>query len=65
VGVDARMATGKAKNQLANVGQKASAEVARVGMQSRSGVERVGERAKAIEAQAQEDVSNVRSAFAN
>jgi hypothetical protein len=65
VGKDARLATGKAKNQLAQVGQKASSEVGRVGGMAKSNVERVGERAKALEAQAQEDVSNVRSAFAN
>ena len=63
VGADARMATGKAKNQLSTVGQRASEQVANVAGRGTAKLERVGERAKAIEAQAQADVGNVRSAF--
>jgi hypothetical protein len=65
VGKDTRMATGKAKNQLASVGQKASQRVGEVGSGARSRVEKFGERAKAIEQQTQEDISNVRSAFSS
>ena len=63
VGADARLATGKAKNQLASVGQTASGKVSAFAGKAGAKVERVGERAKALEAQAQEDIGNVRSAF--
>lgn len=63
VGADARMATGKAKNQLASVGQKASEKVANTSAMGRGKLEKFGERAKALEQQTQEDISNVRSAF--
>lgn len=63
VGSDARLATGKGKNQLSTVGGKASAGVSRVAGRAGAQVERVGERAKALEAQAQEEVRGVRSAF--
>lgn len=63
VGADARLATGKAKNQLASAGQTASGKVSAFAGKAGAKVERVGERAKALEAQAQEDIGNVRSAF--
>lgn len=63
VGHDARMATGKAKNQLATVGKNVSGKVSQVAAKAGSKVERVGERAMALEKQAQEDLSGVRSAF--
>lgn len=63
VGSDARMATGKAKNQLATVGQNVSGKVSQVAAKAGSRVEKVGERAAALEKQAQEDLSGVRSAF--
>lgn len=63
VGSDARMATGKAKNQLSSVGEKASARVSSVAGKAGARVERVGERAKALEAQAQDDIRGVQSAF--
>lgn len=65
VGRDTRMATGKAKSQLASVGQKASEKVSEVGAGAKSKVEKFGERAKALEQQTQEDISNVRSAFSS
>jgi hypothetical protein len=65
VGADARMATGKAKNQLASVGQNVSGKVAQVSGRAQAQVEKVGERAKALETMAQEDLSNVRSAFSS
>jgi len=65
VGADARMATGKAKNQLATVGQNVSGKVAQVSGRAQAQVEKVGERAKALESMAQEDLSNVRSAFSS
>ena len=63
VGADARIATGKMKNQLGSVGEKASAGVSRVAGVAGAKVERVGERAKALEAQAQDEIRGVRSAF--
>ena len=63
VGADARMATGKAKNQLSTVGQNVSGKVSQVSGRAQAQVEKVGERAKALEAQAQQDLGNVRSAF--
>jgi hypothetical protein len=63
VGADARLATGKAKNQLSTVGGKASAKVSNVAERVGAKVEKVGERAKMIEANAQDDIRNVRSAF--
>lgn len=63
VGRDTRMATGKAKNQLASVGGQASQRVAGASARTQGKLERVGERAKAIEAQTQEDIRNVRGAF--
>jgi hypothetical protein len=63
VGRDTRMATGKVKNQLSSVGQKASEKVGDVGGMARSKVEKFGERAKALEQQTQEDISNVTAAF--
>lgn len=65
VGADARMATGKAKNQLASVGQNVSGKVAQVSGRAQAQVEKVGERAKALETMAQEDLSNARSAFSS
>lgn len=65
VGRSQNMALSKRSNQLAGVGQTASARVASAGESSRAKIERVGERAKAIEAQAQSDVKGVRSAFAS
>lgn len=63
VGADARMATGKAKNQLSTVGQNVSGKVSQVAAKAGARVEKVGERAAALEKQSQEDLSNVRSAF--
>jgi BMFP domain-containing protein YqiC len=63
VGADARLATGKAKNQLSTVGQNVSGKVSQVAAKATSKVEKVGERAKELERQAQEDLSNARSAF--
>lgn len=63
VGKDARLATGKAKNQLAGVGEKASGRVANVAGRGQMKLEKFGERAKALEAQTQEDIRGVRSAF--
>lgn len=63
VGRDTRMATGKAKNQLATVGGQASQRVAGASARTQGKLERVGERAKALEAQTQEDIRNVRGAF--
>lgn len=65
VGADARLATGKAKNQLASVGQNVSGKVAQVSGRAQAQVEKVGERAKALETMAQEDLGNVRSAFSS
>ena len=65
VGKSQNMALSKRSNQLAGVGKIASARVASAGESSRAKIERVGERAKAIEAQAQQDVKGVRSAFAS
>jgi len=63
VGSDARLATGKAKNQLSTVGGKASSRVSTVAGKVGAKVEKVGERAKMLEAQAQDDIRGVRSAF--
>jgi hypothetical protein len=63
VGADARLATGKMKNQLGGLGEKASAGVSSVAGRAGAKVERVGERAKALEAQAQDEIRGVRSAF--
>ena len=63
VGADTRMATGKVKNQLASVGQEASQRVANTSAMGRGKLEKFGERAKALEQQTQNDISNVRSAF--
>ncbi len=63
VGADARMATGKAKNQLSTVGQNVSGKVSQVAAKAGARVEKVGERAAALEKQAQEDLSDARSAF--
>lgn len=63
VGADARLATGKMKNQLGSVGEKASAGVAGIASKAGAKVEKVGERAKALEAQAQGEIRGVRSAF--
>ena len=63
VGRDSRLATGKVKNQLGSVGQKASAGVAGVAGKSQAKLERIGERSRALEAQTQEDIRNVRGAF--
>ncbi len=65
VGRDARLATGKAKNQLSSVGQRASQEVSGVAGMARGKLEKASERAKALEKMAQEDISTVSSAFAN
>lgn len=63
VGHDARMATGKARNQLATVGQNVSGKVSQVAGRASSQVEKVGERARELEKQAQADLSTVRGAF--
>lgn len=63
VGKDTRLATGKAKNQLSSVGEKASGRVANVAGRGQMKLEKFGERSKALEAQSQEDIRNVRSAF--
>ena len=63
VGSDARLATGKAKNQLSTVGAKASSRVSSVAGRVGAKVEKVGERAKMLEEQAQADVRGVQSAF--
>lgn len=63
VGSDARLATGKAKNQLSTVGEKASARVSTVAGKAGARVEKFGERAKALEEKSQEDIRGVRSAF--
>jgi hypothetical protein len=63
VGADSRLATGKAKNQLASAGQMVSTKVAGVAGKAGAKVERVGERAKALEAQTQDDIRGVRAAF--
>ena len=63
VGADARMATAKGKNQLSTVGQNVSGKVSQVAAKAGAKVEKVGERAAALEKQAQEDLSSVRSAF--
>jgi len=63
VGSDARLATGKAKNQLSTVGQGVSGKVSQVAAKATSKVEKFGERAAALEKQAQEDLSDARSAF--
>jgi hypothetical protein len=63
VGRDSRLATGKAKNQLASVGDKASGRVATVAGRGQMKLEKFGERSKALEAQTQDDIRNVRSAF--
>jgi len=63
VGRDTRLATAKSKNQLASVGQRASAGVAGVAGKSQAKLERIGERTRALEAQTQEDIRNVRGAF--
>lgn len=63
VGKDARLATGKAKNQLAGAGTTVSGRVANVAGKGQMKLEKIGERSKALEAQTQEDIRNVRSAF--
>lgn len=63
VGADARLATGKAKNQLSTVGQNVSGKVSQVAAKAGARVEKVGERAAALEKQSLEDLSNARSAF--
>jgi hypothetical protein len=63
VGADARMATAKGKNQLSTVGKNVSGKVSQVAVRAGSKVEKVGERAAALEKQAMEDLSGVRSAF--
>lgn len=63
VGRDTRLATGKAKNQLAGAGASASGRVANVAGKGQMKLEKFGERSKALEAQTQEDIRNVRSAF--
>ena len=63
VGKDTRLATGKAKSQLASVGESASGRVANVAGRGQAKLEKFGERSKALEAQSQEDIRNVRSAF--
>jgi hypothetical protein len=65
VGRDTRMATGKAKNQLASVGQRASSQVSGVAGRARGGLEKASERAKELEQRAQQDIETVRGAFAN
>lgn len=65
VGKDTRLATGKAKNQLASVGQQASERVSGAAAMGKGKLEKFGERAKAIEQQTQEDIGNVRSAFSD
>ena len=63
VGKDARLATGKAKNQLSTVGETASGRVANVAGRGQMKLEKFGERSKALEAQTQQDIRDVRSAF--
>ncbi len=63
VGRDTRMATGKAKNQLSSVGQRASQEVSGVAGMARGKLEKASERAKALEKMAQEDIEKVGSAY--
>lgn len=63
VGRDKNLALAKSSNQLASVGQNLQGRVGAVGDKSRAKLERVGERAKAMEAQAQQDISNVNAAF--
>jgi len=63
IGSDARMATGKARNQLSTVGQNVSGKVSQVAGRASSQVEKVGQRAKELEKQAQADLSTVRGAF--
>lgn len=63
VGRDSRLATGKVKNQLASAGQTASGRVANVAGKGQMKLEKFGERSKALEAQTQDDIRNVRSAF--
>lgn len=63
VGRDSRLATGKVKNQLSTVGEKASGRVANVAGRGQMKLEKFGERSKALEAQTQDDIRNVRSAF--
>lgn len=63
VGRDTRMATGKAKSQLASVGQRASQEVSGVAGKARGGLEKASERAKALENMAQEDIQKVSNAY--
>lgn len=63
VGKDTRLATAKGKNQLANIGEKTSMKVSGISGTARGKLERVGERSKALEAQTQEDIRGVRSAF--
>ena len=63
VGKDARLATGKTKNQLAGVGQSASGRVANLAGRGQMKLEKFGERSKALEAQTQQDIRDVRSAF--
>lgn len=65
VGAEKRMALAKRSNQLGGLGERAQAKVGGVAEKSRAKLERVGERAKALEAQAQEDISNVSSAFSS
>ena len=65
VGADARMATGKAKNQLSTVGENVSGKVSQISAKAGARVEKMGERAAALEKQAQADLSNVRSAFSS
>lgn len=63
VGRDTRMATGKAKNQLSSVGQRASQEVSGVAGKARGQLEKASERARAVEKMAQEDIQKVGSAY--
>lgn len=63
VGRDSRLATGKAKNQLSTVGETASGRVANVAGRGQMKLEKFGERSKALEAQTQQDIRDVRSAF--
>jgi hypothetical protein len=65
VGAEKRMALGKRSNQLGGLGERAQSRVGGVAEKSRAKLERVGERAKALEAKAQEDISNVSSAFSS
>lgn len=63
VGKEKQMALAKRSSQLSSIGTKAQGQVGGIAEKSRAKLERVGERAKAMEAQAQSDISGVRSAF--